>query len=220
MSNHKKVNIRYAIGEILLIFIGISLALSFDTWNDNRILAKQEKATLIEIREGIKNDVSDMKENISGHTTRLELFDLLVTAIENNHEVSPKIDSLFTYFSGSTSFITNRAPYEMLKARGIDIISNSALRQSILEYYDIKQDWIVSNEKDHIDHYREYTKPLLLKHVDFRTWKPRHYHEFMYDEETLPILHWARQTDGYILRLYLELESYAEALLVRLEEEI
>jgi len=50
----------YAIGEILLVMIGISLAFQLDNWNDNRIKENAE----IKYYENIKGQISDDKELI------------------------------------------------------------------------------------------------------------------------------------------------------------
>jgi hypothetical protein len=220
MSIIKKLNFQYAIGELILIFLGISLALSFDTWNDNRLLAKQEHGTLVEIREGIKKDLADIGENISGHTDRIVVYKLLIKHIEDDLPVSAELDKNISYLSGTTSFITNRAPYETLKARGIDIISNDTLRQSILEYYDIKQDWLVFNEIDYLNHHRDYIKPMVLKHISLKEWKIKDFQKFKEDEGALQVLYWAWQNDTYILDLYKDLKQFAESLIIEINAEI
>ena len=52
----------YAIGEILLVMIGISLAFQLDNWNDNRIKQNAE----IRFYENIKEQIIDDKELIAG----------------------------------------------------------------------------------------------------------------------------------------------------------
>jgi len=220
MTIIKKINLRYAIGELILIFLGISLALSFDAWNDNRLLAKQERGTLIEIREGIKKDLDDINENIIGHTNRIGTYRLLIKYIEEDLPVDSKVETNISWLSGTTTFITNRAPYETLKARGIDIITNDKLRQSILEYYDIKQDWLVSNEVDYIHHHRDYMKPMIIKHISFKEWKIKDFRKFKNDEHALQVLYWSLQNDGYILNLYKDLKQFAEILIEEINTNI
>jgi hypothetical protein len=103
MSIIKKTNFQYTIGEIILIFLGISLALSFDTWNDNRLLALEERGTLIEIREGIKKNLLDIQVNIAGHSGRNEECKSLIKHIEKNLPASLNINIDFAFLSGSTS---------------------------------------------------------------------------------------------------------------------
>ena len=50
----------YAIGEILLVMIGISLAFQVNNWNDNRI----KKNTEIRYYENVRDQIGDDKELI------------------------------------------------------------------------------------------------------------------------------------------------------------
>jgi len=52
----------YAVGEILLVMIGISLAFQVSNWDDNRIKKKAE----IRFYENIKEQIIDDKELIEG----------------------------------------------------------------------------------------------------------------------------------------------------------
>ena len=42
---------KYAIGEILLVVIGILIALQINNWNQQRILEKQSQQVLLNLRE-------------------------------------------------------------------------------------------------------------------------------------------------------------------------
>jgi hypothetical protein len=46
---------KYAIGEVVLVVIGILIALQINNWNIETIEANKEKTYLIEIRENLKN---------------------------------------------------------------------------------------------------------------------------------------------------------------------
>jgi hypothetical protein len=59
------LNWKYAIGEILLIFIGISLSLMFDEWRTSRADRKSEKEVLLLLNESVKNDIEDLKTKIT-----------------------------------------------------------------------------------------------------------------------------------------------------------
>ena len=60
-QNLKKY-VLYAIGEILLVMIGISLAFQLDNWNENRVKQDAE----IRFYENIKEQIIDDKKLIAG----------------------------------------------------------------------------------------------------------------------------------------------------------
>ncbi|MEX2605497.1 MAG: DUF6090 family protein [Gracilimonas sp.] len=54
----------YAIGEILLVVIGILLALQVNTWNENRKIANEEQAILIRLLDDLKLAKADSERFI------------------------------------------------------------------------------------------------------------------------------------------------------------
>ena len=64
--------LKYAIGEIILVVVGILIALSINNWNENR---KDERRTinyLTNLIENLNNDISSFEVNISFNKTRLK----------------------------------------------------------------------------------------------------------------------------------------------------
>ena len=76
----KKGNIKryffYAIGEILLVMIGISLAFQLNNWNDNRIKQNTEVAYYKNIKEQIEDDKNLIVEQLdyNNHYMRKDLI--------------------------------------------------------------------------------------------------------------------------------------------------
>ena len=67
MENKTTKYFKYAIGEIILVVIGILIALSINTWNENKKSAIIEKNILVEISNGLKKDLIDVSHNRQGH---------------------------------------------------------------------------------------------------------------------------------------------------------
>jgi len=51
--------LKYAIGEIVLVVIGILLALQINNWNENRKLQKEELKLLHDIKANLKATLED-----------------------------------------------------------------------------------------------------------------------------------------------------------------
>lgn len=129
----------YAIGEIVLVVIGILIALQINNWNEQQKLKLKEEAALVNILNSIEGD--------------LELFnDIFKTRLDLKQK---GIDSLFTYSYAKKSLpdslfmkYYNRmkidivlrfddGPFEALKSSGLEIISNNELRTSINQSYTV-----------------------------------------------------------------------------------
>ena len=55
----------YAIGEIVLVVIGILIALQLNNWNEVRKIRIQEIKTLKELRSDLLQNINDIDENIT-----------------------------------------------------------------------------------------------------------------------------------------------------------
>ena len=218
----KKISWQYAIGEVLLIFIGITAAISFNNWNEAQKARKIEIKTLEEIRSAISHDLEDIEENIIGYEQRVLVYNMIVDHMENQKPIDDTLHVGFSILQGLTTFLSNIGPYETLKSRGLDTITNDSLRLAVSRYYDFEYDRIVSNEKLHHEHYFSYLKPYILTHfkiVDYRI-IPLDYDTMMDDFEFQQIIKWARRTDSYMLERYQFMKELATHISENIDQEI
>lgn len=134
----------YAIGEIVLVVIGILIALSINNWNENQKAIALEIDILKEVRNGLATDLKDAQYNLASHKTKLKGQIILTNWLEGN-EAFP--DSLSKYLSEvhfGTYFQSNESSYQTLKQLGLRIIKNDSLRSQITSLYDL--------------HYQQYNK--------------------------------------------------------------
>ena len=61
---------RYAIGEILLVMIGILLALQVNNWNDRRIEAKREQTILKNLHAEFNDNLTELQRIYHGSEGR------------------------------------------------------------------------------------------------------------------------------------------------------
>ena len=90
--------LRYAVGEIILVMIGILLALQVNTWNESRKYRSLE----IEFKVGLKKDLLRDKENIgiciSNIDKKMAAHDQLIKGLPIAYETNKKVlDSLFNF---------------------------------------------------------------------------------------------------------------------------
>ncbi|GJM34212.1 MAG: hypothetical protein DHS20C18_32130 [Saprospiraceae bacterium] len=67
-------NWKYVIGEILLIFIGINLAIWFNDWNSTKKTVHDKDIAITKIKEEIKNNVDDLTNARLANQTILNAF--------------------------------------------------------------------------------------------------------------------------------------------------
>lgn len=79
MSTKKKsFNWSYALGEVLLIFIGISLAISFQNWNDDRRLKNEAALVLESLQENLEIVSYEMDSLRKVEVSRLNTYEELI----------------------------------------------------------------------------------------------------------------------------------------------
>ncbi|NVJ85734.1 MAG: hypothetical protein HWE09_13355 [Cyclobacteriaceae bacterium] len=129
----------YAIGEIILVVIGILIALQINNNNQDKLNRTYELTMLNEIKNAIEIDIY----NIEGGLKELEKLKYSVNKLATirNNPNYPE-DSLMYYFTkvrrGGIAVVFNYSPYESIKSTGLDRISNSELRNNITNLYEVK----------------------------------------------------------------------------------
>ncbi|MEY8847282.1 DUF6090 family protein [Psychroserpens sp. XS_ASV72] len=86
----------YAIGEIILVVIGILIALSINNWNENNKLEKETNKVLLQMRDEFSRNQNELKIKIEQHKFVKESVDELSELVRPNPKEieKSKLDSL------------------------------------------------------------------------------------------------------------------------------
>ena len=83
---------RYAIGEIVLVVIGILIALQINTWNEERLKRKKEFIYLKEIRKNLAQDTIRINQVLAFNNSKRnainETFKLFETSSKGNFNLA------------------------------------------------------------------------------------------------------------------------------------
>ena len=125
---------RYAIGEILLVVIGILIALQINNWNERRKQQIEISAALTQILNDLKQD----KEVLDFFDKRESDCILYLKEISNNRYESVGLDTILKSLDHYMYFTKNNNGYSSLKESGkISNIDNLILKSSLTNYYEI-----------------------------------------------------------------------------------
>jgi hypothetical protein len=125
----------YAIGEIILVVIGILIALQINNWNENRKLKKSEIKLLENFKTSIEADTARVNYHINDFEGRNDYINILLRHIKAD---LPYHDSLSIYFMNSTAIWVPRLDQEVfatLTSTDLNIISDAAVKKEITSYY-------------------------------------------------------------------------------------
>ena len=145
----------YAIGEVLLVMVGILLALQVNNWNEWRKDRIKEKEVLKDLQINLQSNVQFLEENIELFSFRSNASSIVLNVMDNKLSYH---DSLSTHFfhaargfggAEALSFVG----FEALRNIGFDIITNKNLKNEILLLFESTYPKFISvdNELDRND---------------------------------------------------------------------
>jgi len=129
---------RYAIGEIVLVVIGILIALQINNWNERNKSINSEIYILTEILKNLKEDNQLVLDIIQQRKKSKYAIDYLIKFV-NNEDINYNLieDNMVNLLTFERYFPIDNA-YEILKSKGLQL-SNNTLTTSISRYYDYEQ---------------------------------------------------------------------------------
>ncbi len=145
MENKTGKYFKYAIGEILLVVIGILIALQINNWNISRLEQETEIKILEEIYSNLSTDVRNINQKIRENSYFLNANQNVLTHLKEKTVITKSLERDYASLFGQGDFRPVTIGYENLKSRGVSIIKNDSLRSTITELYDSKYYSIVGN---------------------------------------------------------------------------
>ncbi len=140
---------KYAIGEIILVVIGILIALQINNWNEIRKEKNIETSILNELHSDFKSDLISLNEDIEINTRAIQSNELITNVLKSKIEYHDSLDLHFGNIQYNAQFTVNTGGFENLKSRGFEIIKNNTLRKAIIELQDKWYDYLfLLNEKN------------------------------------------------------------------------
>ena len=151
-SGSTRKYILYAIGEVLLVMIGILLALQVNNWNLNRKNVMKEKILLSQLHDEFLNNKTQLQKVVSMNQRALNRVQELIDhfPIDQSSTISDTILSYLgrartdhTHIVGTWTFNPSNAIVNTIThSSSIDIIRNDDLRGKILRWNSVLDDYL------------------------------------------------------------------------------
>ncbi len=145
-QNNVAKYMRYAIGEILLVVIGILIALQVNNWNQERKETLVELGILFDIQSNLTESLHELQRSNMNNQRGISQYNKLIEHIEKEQPYTPNLDSIFGIIPlWSAPYFTTSA-YEAFKSKGPELIKNDSLKKIITQFYDsdistLQNDW-------------------------------------------------------------------------------
>lgn len=125
----------YALGEILLVVIGILLALQIDNWNEDRKDRRVEREILETLYTNLGQDSLGIAEALSNNEKAIHSIDRLFkdqAFRQYPDSAGPWLGSIICF----DRIQPRTSGFEVLKSKGLELVSDEELRLDLTAYYD------------------------------------------------------------------------------------
>jgi len=213
----------YAIGEIVLVVIGILIALSLNNWNDSKKKKIEERVLLTELMKNLEINITQIKEDIEWDSVAISSGKIIMNVLNNKISYS---DTLDNHFQNSrlvpNSFLTTSS-YKAIENRGFHIVSSIFLRKKIMKLFDdtypsmileinnIDENTLKTNMQNYMINHFEYSNGQL---------KPNDYQELLEDQRYRNILSYNIEIQGYFKWKRIDCLKQIELLIEEIDKEL
>jgi len=160
MENKTGKYFKYAIGEIVLVVIGILIALQINNWNQQRLSDIEEQTSLKSLHSEFLENVENFKNIIKLHANKRDAINRLLFSDVTKYSVD-ELDSINSIAVRNWTFNASFGIYDALINSGkIELISNTSLKNRISKFKELVNDYL--EEENNII---KYTDQHVLSYV-------------------------------------------------------
>ncbi len=180
-------NWRYAVGEVALIVVGVTIALAGTSWYEGRQERRDEVLILQQLRLTLSEDLQDISMTWEITRQRERNITALLSHLESDSPYIAELARNFQSLIGWRVVSIKTAPFEALKVQGYRVISDAIMREKLISFYeDHYRKLVYSNNLDR-DFAIEKVQPYFFKNFvlrvatsadadgGFQDWVPRDY---------------------------------------------
>lgn len=166
LENQMGKYFKYAIGEILLVVIGILIALSINNWNETRKERLQEQALLVQLKSEFNSNLKQLDEKIMIRRNMYNSSLKLLNYIDNPAGVHN--DSILKHLVQTTLSPTfNPISTDFIGTGRIQLLQNNRLKE-LLTRWSSEIVAVTEEEIQWLDYSKKHYTPFLLENTSFR----------------------------------------------------
>ena len=224
LSNGKlSIYVGYAVGEVLLVVLGILIAFQIDKWNENRLLMNLENVMLVDIRENLIASNKSLESSISYNKTTLSNYEKILRYIREDLPYSNSLDTAFSYISYWSEPNFTYTAYETLKSKGLDIIQNDSLKILITEIYEQRFPFLIDELQGEWELHNSIVLPFIARnilYINADVARPNNFNDLKSSDEFHNLMGLKMTTREYII-IYTELlHDKIDSLIFMIDQEL
>ena len=129
-------NWRYAVAEVGLIVVAVTIALAATSWYEGRQERRDEVLVLQQLRLTLSEDLQEINMTWESTRQREQNITDLLNHLESDSPYTADLGVKFQALLGWRVVVLRAAPFETLKIQGYKAISNAILREKLISFYE------------------------------------------------------------------------------------
>lgn len=160
---------KYALGEIILVMIGILLALQVNNWNEDRKDRVKEKAILKQLHKEFEKNLSEFAPV---KASQIRTFNSGKVVFRNIDKLDTPVhrDSVYMYstrmFGGYTYYPSGGVIESLISSGDFKLIQNDTLRNYLVSWKDVLKRY-TDNVNIDLNLWANRIEPYVMKNGDF-----------------------------------------------------
>jgi len=136
----------YAIGEILLVVIGILIALQVNNWNEDQKKEQIQREYTLSMIEDLRQDLTNIEAIRTYNSEQLEELDSLSLVIETNQpDIRGLTEMSFTVNLNILSDLNNSTFSALINSGSIDLYEKE-IRDKLIRHHGLQENYMQSYE--------------------------------------------------------------------------
>lgn len=154
--------LKYAIGEIILVVIGILIALQINNWNESRKDRVLEKELLIDLKLTLESNIAILGGRTKYFNRGQKSSKIIINVLDAH---LPDHDSLgFHFYCATNGYggadLISYVGFEALRNNGFNLIKNKSLKDAVLQLFETTYRDLISFDETFVK-YNPYYKEVL-----------------------------------------------------------
>ena len=169
----KHIDWSYAVGEIILIFVGISLAIWFNNWNEDRNNRRTEVNLLKEIQENLVSNIQHTNSISQAELRRAKAYRQLGKIIKTDQlpgageARQDTLQELLLQLNSYANYFPRTAGFESLRSWGIHRLTTDSIRTQLTNLHEKDIISIQDAMETNFEVYMRVYYDHILQHTDF-----------------------------------------------------
>ena len=164
--------LKYAIGEIILVVIGILIALAINNWNENRKSIRVANEIYQNLQNSLEQDSTEVQRIIKSHNKSLKAQKELILNEVNQESFEFRDNNLNQLLvdiqAGIFSFFPKTGIYKSIVSNnGMDLLKSKEIKASLINLYDHQYERYAIMDATIENKYHYQLFPVITKKIGY-----------------------------------------------------